>query len=145
MANAMYNGAKQLMGRHVIGISQTAPTGVLRVGLVTSAYAFSQAHDFLDDLGSLSGQVPAALIASVAIGNATFNSRTLVGDNVSFVNLTGSAVVALLFYMHTGTASTSRLLIYQDTGITGMSPSQPLQPTGATVNLTWDAAGIFDL
>ena len=135
MANNVYNGWKQLVGRHGIGIAQTVPPGDLRAQLLSTSYTFNQAHDFLDDLG-------ATLVGSpVALVNETFNSKTLVADNISFSAVTGDPVKAVLLYMHTGTPGTSRLFLYLDTGIAGL----PFTPSGAPANLTWDPAGIFDL
>ena len=135
MSNAIYSGWKQLIGRWGIGIAQTIPPGTLRVGLLSTSYTFSQAHDFLDDVGAT------IVGTSVVLPNATFNSKTLVGDGVTFTAVTGDPVKALLLYMHTGTASTSRLIAYLDTSITGL----PFTPSGTNAVLSFDAAGILDL
>ena len=132
--NEVWNGWKQLVGRHGIGIAQAVPPGTFKVGLLNVTYDFSQGHDMVDDLGG-------ALVASQLLVNATFNSKKLRADNLTFPSLSGPACGALLLFMDTGTASSSRLFAYLDTGIIGL----PFTPTGADVNLVWDVDGIMDL
>ena len=139
MADAIYSGFKQLIGRHGIGIAQTVPPGFFSVGLLSTAYTFSQSHDFLDDV------VLANVIASQQMGaGATFTGRTLDGPDVTFPNLTGAAVKAVLLFMDhratTANGSTSRLIAYLDS-ILGL----PLVPNGEDCVLSFDPTGILDL
>ena len=139
MADAIYSGWKQLVGRHGIGISQTMPTGTFSVGLLSTSYTFSQSHDFLDDV------VLANVVASQPMGvGATFTGRTLDGPDVTFPSLTGAAVKAVLLFMDhratTANGSTSRLIAYLDS-ILGL----PLSPNGEDAVLSFDSAGILDL
>jgi hypothetical protein len=48
---------------------------------------------------------------------------------------------AFVLYAHTGTDSTSRLIKYQDTEVTGL----PLTPDGSDVQIAVDAGGWFVL
>jgi hypothetical protein len=41
----------------------------------------------------------------------------------------------------TGTAATSPLVAYIDTGVTGL----PVTPNGGNITVTWNASGIFQL
>jgi hypothetical protein len=62
-------------------------------------------------------------------------------DRARRTGVSGASIEAIVLYVHTGTDSTSRLIIYQDTGVTGL----PLTPDGSDVQITVDAAGWFIL
>lgn len=109
--------------------------GTVKVALVdTGTYTYSAAHDFLNDLSGVVGT--AQTIANTTVTNGTFD-----GDNVTFTGVTGNTVEALVFYIDTGNAATSRLVAYIDTGQTGL----PVTPNGGDISVTFDAAGIFTL
>jgi hypothetical protein len=55
--------------------------------------------------------------------------------------VTGNSIEALLIYIDTGSAATSRLVAYIDTGVTGL----PVTPNGGDIVITWNASGIFQL
>lgn len=134
MANAIYPKWKEL----VLGLgcgSGTKPTGTLKSVLVnTGTYTYSAAHQFAS---SLSGQVGTA----TAIASPTFTNGVLGGSNVTFTAVSGSAAQAIVIYLDTGTAGTSPLIEYVDTGATGL----PVTPNGGDINITWNASGIFQL
>ena len=134
MANAIYDLWKDLIGTFGTGGGGTTPPGTLSVSLVTSSYVFSQAHDFENDLGA--NQVDDAVLAG-----HTWVGKNLNADDVVFTSLTGAAVAAIVIFMNTGTDTTSRLIAYLDTGITGL----PFTPSSADATLVWDSAGILDL
>jgi hypothetical protein len=46
-----------------------------------------------------------------------------------------------VIYVDTGTAATSPLVAYIDTGVTGL----PVTPNGGNITVTWNASGIFAL
>ena len=54
---------------------------------------------------------------------------------------TGDQCEAIILYHHTGTESTSELIAFIDTGVTGL----PLTPDGSDVQIVVDAAGWFAL
>ena len=62
-------------------------------------------------------------------------------DDPTASSVTGDELEALIMYVDTGSAATSRLILYLDTGITGM----PLTPDGSNVQITVDPAGWFIL
>ena len=134
MANALYDLWKDLIFTHGIGSSQTAPAGTLSVALVTASYTFSQAHDFYNDASANEVEVD-------TLDNPAVVGKNLDADDVVFTALSGSAVAAIIIFMDTGTTSTSRLIGYIDTGVTGL----PFTPSGGDVTIVWDAAGIVDL
>jgi hypothetical protein len=47
----------------------------------------------------------------------------------------------MVIYVDTGTAATSPLVAYIDSGVTGL----PVTPNGGNISITWNASGIFAL
>lgn len=133
MANAIYPIYKQAL---LDALSDTdLNDGTVKVALVdTGTYTYSAAHDFLNDLSGVVGT--AQTIANTTVTNGTFD-----GDNVTFTAVSGATVEALVIYIDTGNAATSRLVAFIDTGQTGL----PVTPNGGDITITWDAAGIFTL
>lgn len=66
--------------------------------------------------------------AETAIGAAT-------------VRFSGATAEAILIYQDSGTATTSPLVAWLDTDVTGL----PVTPSGDDVTITWNASGIFQL
>jgi hypothetical protein len=133
MANAIYPKFKEALWNQPA--NSNASTGTVKVALVdTGVYTYSAAHEFVS---SLSGTVGTAQ----TIGNKTFTNGVLDGDNVTFTGVTGNTIEALVIYIDTGNASTSRLISYQDTSVTGL----PATPNGGDITITWNASGILAL
>jgi hypothetical protein len=74
-------------------------------------------------------------------GKAFGDDGSFDSDDPTFTGVSGASIEAIVLYVHTGTDSTSRLIMYQDTGVTGL----PLTPNGSDVQITIDAAGWFKL
>ena len=87
-------------------------------------------HDFLDD-------IPAG--ARVAVSGALTSKTTTLGvfdaADITFSSVTGDVSEALVIYHHTGVDSTSELIAYIDTGVTGL----PVTPNGGDITVTWDS------
>ncbi|API57981.1 hypothetical protein BSL82_15680 [Tardibacter chloracetimidivorans] len=133
MANAVYPLYKQAL----LDASSNVDVndGTVKVALIdTGTYTYSSAHDFYDDLSGVVG-------TPQTIANTTVTNGLLDGDNVTFTALSGNTVEALVIYIDTGVAGTSRLVAYIDTGVTGL----PLTPNGGDVTITWNASGIVQL
>lgn len=133
MANAIYPKYKEAL---LNGSANTnMSTGTVKVALVdTGTYTYSSAHEFVS---SLTGTVGTAQ----TLGTKTFTDGTFDAADSTFTSVTGNSVEALVIYIDTGVAGTSRLIAYIDTGVTGL----PVTPNGGNINVTWDAAGIFTL
>lgn len=133
MANAIYPKYKEAL---LNGSANTnMSTGTVKVALVdTGTYTYSSAHEFVS---SLTGTVGTAQ----TLGTKTFTNGTFDAADSTFTSVTGNSVEALVIYIDTGVAGTSRLIAYIDTGVTGL----PVTPNGGNINITWDAAGIFTL
>jgi hypothetical protein len=133
MANEIYPKFKEALWNQPA--NSNASTGTVKVALVdTGVYTYSASHEFVS---SLSGTVGTAQ----TIGNKTFTNGVLDGDNVTFTGVTGNTIEALAIYIDTGNASTSRLISYQDTNVTGL----PATPNGGDITITWNASGILAL
>jgi hypothetical protein len=133
MANAIYPKFKQALWLQ--SANSNASTGTLKAALVdTGTYTYSDSHEFVS---SLSGTVGTAQ----TIGNKTFTNGILDGDNLTFTGVTGNTIEALVIYIDTGNASTSRLISFQDTNVTGL----PATPNGGDITITWNASGILAL
>jgi hypothetical protein len=133
MANTIYPLYKQALLDGDANIDLNDLT--VKVALVdTGTYTYSAAHQFLT---SLTGVVSTAqTIANTTVANGLFD-----GDNVTYTGVTGNSAEALVLYIDTGTAGTSRLVAYIDTGVTGL----PVTPNGGDISITWNASGIFQL
>lgn len=131
MANAVYPKYKEAL---IDGLSNIdINDGTVKVALIdTGTYTYSSAHDFLDDISGVVGT--AQTIANTTVTNGLFD-----GDDVTFTAVSGSSVEALIIYIDTGVAGTSRLVAYIDTGVTGL----PVTPNGGDITITWNASGII--
>jgi hypothetical protein len=135
LANAIYPAYKQALLDASTGTDLN--DGDVRVILVDSAdYTYSAAHDMLDDVPA-----GARVKVSTALQNTSVTNGLFDADDIVLSAVTGDQAEALIFYLHTGTESTSRLVYYCDTGVTGL----PVTPNGGDINLTWNASGIFSL
>ena len=133
MPNAIYPKYKEAL---LNGSANTnMSTGTVKVALVdTGTYTYSAAHEFLTSLTGVVGTAP-------TLGTKTFTNGTFDAADTSWTAVTGASAEALVIYIDTGTAGTSRLVAFIDTGVTGL----PVTPNGGNINVTWDAAGIFTL
>jgi hypothetical protein len=110
----------------------------IKVQLVTSGYTFSAAHQFLSSI----------VVGSNGVGTAqTLTGKTVTSgvadaDDVTFTAVTGSAVVAAVFYKDTGVAGTSPLIAYVNSGT-----NLPITPNGGDIELRFDSGAnkIFKL
>lgn len=132
MANAIYPLWKAAIMQ---ASANSSLTGTVKVALVdTGTYTYSSAHEFLS---SLTGRVG----TDQTLTTKTFTNGTFDADNATWTSVSGNSVEALVIYIDTGAAGTSRLVAFLDTGFTGL----PVTPNGGNITVTWDAAGIFTL
>lgn len=111
--------------------NSNASTGTVKAALVdTGVYTYSAAHEFYSSVSGVVG-------APVAITAKTFTNGYFDGADVTFPAVSGSTAEALIVFIDTGTASTSRLIAYIDTA-TGL----PVTPNGSDINVSWNASGI---
>lgn len=136
MANAIYPKYKEALLSGDSGVSLT--TGTVKVSLLnTDVTPYNTSNEFYSDLASSGdGIVSTATITSTTAVNGLFD-----GDDIIFSSVTGPQSEALLFWIDTGSTSTSRLVAYIDTGVSGL----PVIPNGSDIDIEWNANGIFQL
>jgi len=133
VANNIYPKYKEALLQSSANSSLTA---TVKVALVdTGTYTYSASHEFLT---SLTGRVGTdqTIGATKSYTNGVFD-----GGDVTFPAVTGNSAEALVIYVDTGVAGTSRLGAYIDTGVTGL----PVTPNGGDIGVVWNASGIFAL
>lgn len=133
MANAIYPKYKEAL---LNGSANTnMSSGTVKAALIdTGTYTYSSAHEFLSSLTGVVGTAP-------TLGTKTFTNGTFDAADSTWTAVTGATAEAIVIYIDTGVAGTSRLIAFLDTGITGL----PVTPNGGNINATWDAAGIFTI
>ncbi len=98
-------------------------------------YVYSSAHKYFSQVTGQQG-------STVLITNPTVNGTIFDGDDVVFTNVTGTKVGAVIIArQNAGLNTTWRLVMYEDTGITGV----PLIPSGGNILVQWNVQGIFSL
>lgn len=133
MANAIYPKYKEAV---IQSSANSSLTGTVKVALVdTGTYTYSSTHEFLSSLSGVVGTAQ-TIGATKSYTNGVFD-----GGDVTFTAVTGNSAEALVIYIDTGTAGTSRLVAYIDTSVTGL----PVTPNGGDITITWNASGIFAL
>ena len=131
MANALYPLAKQEMLKGNLNMS----TGTVKVALVdTGTYTYSAAHQYYSSVSGVVG-------TPQTLGTKTFVNGLFDAADVTFPAVTGNSAEALIIYIDTGTAGTSQLVAYIDTGVTNL----PVTPNGGDISVAWNASGIFQL
>lgn len=133
MANAIYPKYKEALisGSANIALS----SGTVKAALVdTGTYTYSAAHEFLSSLSGVIGT--AQTLGSKTVVDGLFDAA-----DVTFTSVTGNSAEAIVLYIDTGTAGTSRLVAFIDSGATGL----PVTPNGGNIVITWNASGIFQL
>lgn len=138
MANAVYPLYKQnlLAGTSGYDLDNDNSTDGPFCALVdTGTYTYNAAHDFYNDLSGVVGTDQR--ITGPTVTNGTFD-----GSDLTYTAVTGNSVEALVIYRHnSGANSTWPLVLYEDTGVTGL----PVTPNGGNIVVTWNASGIFTI
>lgn len=140
MANAVYPLWKAALLQASTNSALTS-TNVRVAFLDTGTYTYSAAHDFYNDL---SGVYPATRTTGVALGTKDYTAGTFDAADATFSAFSNGSVSVegIIMYIDDGAAdSSSRLVLYLDTSITGM----PFTPSGSDVTIQWNASGIFTL
>ena len=134
MANALYPKWKEQLLQFTA--NNNLSSGTVKVALIdTGVYTYNSADQFWSAASSASVGTPQT------IGSKTFTNGVFDGSDVTFTAVTGNSVEALIIWIDTGTPSTSPLVAYIDTSVTGL----PVTPNGGDITITWNASGIFAL
>jgi hypothetical protein len=138
MANALYPLWKQeiLKGtsNNLLNSAEGA-TGVYCALVDTGTYTYSAAHQFYSSLTGVVG-------TDQEITSKTQTTGTFDGNDLTYSSVSGNSVEALVLYRKNAGANTTwPLIIFIDTGVTGL----PVTPNGGNITVTWNASGIFTL
>ena len=132
MANVVY--PKFLEALWAQSANSNASSGTVKAALVdTGTYTYSAAHEFYSSVSGVVG-------TPTEITSKTFTSGVFDGADVTFTAVSGSTAEALVVFIDTGTAGTSRLIAYIDTA-TGL----PVTPNGSDIAVAWNASGIVKI
>jgi hypothetical protein len=131
MANAWYPIYKQnlLAGTASYDLDvDTATDGPFCALVDTGVYTYNVAHDFADDLSTSRVGTDQRLTAPT-VTNGTFD-----GSDLTYTAVSGATVEALVVYRHnSGAIGTWPLVLYLDTGVTGL----PVTPNGGNITVQW--------
>ena len=135
MASAHYNLFLQEAWKGTLGDLTSAGVAVKVRLMRTSAYTFSQAHQFASSL-------PAAIATDVTLGSKVANGNSPGGGSdpgcfdaadATFVAVpSGAAIDCLAIFRDTGTPATSNLMSYID-GFT-------VTPNGGDITIQWQGS-----
>jgi hypothetical protein len=126
MANTLYPKTKAQMLQGAINML-TADVRLILVDL--GVYTYDAGHAFLSDVPSGARTAVSSSLTGKSIDEATSAFKS---DEKTFSSVSGAESEALIGYIHTGTAATSRLIWFQDTGVTGL----PVAPDGRDIKVT---------
>jgi hypothetical protein len=125
MANKLYPKAKEAFLSGAIDLTSDS----IRAILVDLAdYTYDAAHDHLDDVPSAARVATSADMTSITVTDGVFDAA-----NVTWSSVTGDQSEAIIIYKHTGTDSTSDLIVYIDTASAGL----PVTPNGSDITVAW--------
>lgn len=127
MANAIYPLYKQalLTADTNVDLENTAAKVLL---VDTGTYTYNTAHDFHADVTGIVATSPSLTTKSVA--NGVFDC-----DDITWTAVSGSSAEALILYIDTTVSGTSRLVLFMDTGQTGL----PVTPNGGDITYVVDS------
>lgn len=135
MANGLYDKGRE----GILDGTISWPTDNIKAVLIdTALYTVNLAtHQNLSDIPS-----GARVATSGNLASKTSTGGVADAADVTFLAVSGATVEAIALYKDTGTASTSRLIAYIDTG-TGL----PVTPNGGDITIQWSntANRIFKL
>lgn len=126
MANALYPSYKELCLGSGLNLSSLDIRSIL---VDLADYTYSTAHNFLDDVAAGARVAVSGAMTGKSITNGIFDAA-----NVTWSSVTGDQSEAIIIYYHTGVESTSSLIAFIDTGVTGF----PVTPNGGDITCQWD-------
>lgn len=134
MSNNIYPKWKEALWNQ--SANSNASSGVVKVALIDAdVRGYVPTDEFYSAMSA------AVVGTPQTIGTKTFVNGVFDGDNVVFPAVSGSVCEALLFFVDTGTPSTSRLIAYIDTNVTTL----PVIPNGGDIIVAFNASGILAL
>lgn len=136
MPNLLYPSYRNAL----LGSSNVSMSSDHRTIISDSAdYTYSTAHDFLNDVASGARVATSGAMTNPTLG--TVSSGTYDADDITYSSVSGDSVEQIILYQHTGTESSSELVMFLDTSITNF----PLTPNSGNIVISWHANGIFQI
>ncbi len=136
MANLLYPAFRTA----ILGSSNVSMSSDHRTIISDSAdYTYSSAHDFLNDVASGARVATSGAMTNPTLG--TVAAGTYDADDITYSSVSGDSVEQIITYQHTGTESTSELVLFEDTSITNF----PLTPNSGNIVIAWHANGIYQI
>lgn len=133
MANAMYDfGRESFLGGDI-----AFDTDSVRIFFVDEA---DDTIDLANDQDLADRAAGSRVGTATAIGTVTIVGGTGDAADTTLSAVTGDQSESIDMYLHTGTESTSILILNIDTA-TGL----PVTPNGGDITVAWNASGIFTL
>jgi hypothetical protein len=133
MANVIYPLYKQSLLAGDTNISLT--TGNVKLALVDSAsYTYSASHQFFSDLSGV-------IASSANLGTKSVTNGLFDAADSTFTGVSGAQSEFVIIYIDTGVTTTSRLVFFIDSSVTGL----PITPNGGNITFAFNAGGIFQL
>lgn len=133
MANALFPKWKEALLQFTANNNLSA--GTVKTALVTAGYTYSSSDQYYSSVSASVVGTPQTLTSK------TFTNGVFDAADITYTSVTGSQVVSLVIYIDTGSAATSPLVAFIDTGVTNL----PVTPNGGDIAITWNASGIFAL
>lgn len=134
MSNALYNKGKEgFLDGSINWISDTIKVVLIDNSLYTVNLA---THDYFNDVSAAVVGTPQTLVSK------TVTNGVADGADITFSNVNGATIEALIIYKDTGVASTSRLIAYIDT-----ASGLPITPNSGDIIISWNngSSKIFSL
>jgi len=138
MANVIYDKYKEAV--LTSDTDSSLIDGNLKITLVDSGTTeFRSTDEFYSDLSN----TDLGILETADMTNVTCLNGVLDADDVLFTDVANTAIdaEALLLWIDTTDANTSRLVAWLDTNISGL----PITQDGSNVDITWSSSGIFKL
>ncbi len=128
MASTWYPKFKEAI---LTGAANSNPSsGNVKAVLLDSAdYTYSTSHEFRSDIPA-----GARVATSPNLTTKSCTSGVFDADDTTLTGVSGDQSEAIAIYIDTGTASTSRLMLYIDSASSGL----PVTPNSGNINITWD-------
>lgn len=135
MANALYPKTKAQFMKGTIDLSSVG-LNMKVIAVDTASYTYNASHEFVSDLAGIIKRSNNFTGKTVNLTTGAFDS-----DDPTMQAVTGADIDALVVVIDTGSDATSRLVMYQDTGISTV----PFTPDGSDIRVIVDGSGWFIL
>jgi hypothetical protein len=137
VANAIYPKYKQALLAGDTDISLT--TGDVKITLMDNDAlntVYDPSHQFYSEILAVH-KIQEKTFANKTVTNGVFNA-----DDIVFTSITeGVSAESVVIWIDTGTPTSSRLVAFLDTNISGL----PIISDGSNIDLTFNTNGIFQL